>query len=233
MVDREERRWRRIAGDRFRMTEVERVVAAAAAEGGDERERLPSSPGAADALLIVEALRRHVGLIDGLQGADVDADLHGGGHRQHVDLLRVLADHVVLADEDVLEPPSGGPEKSSVWPLSSSHFSLEARNVLVVPADDPASQEVRIPQILDWPVLGVSGAARSSGCIGTPRCMWTRSHASAAPIRIVRPRDLEIELADLDGAAKLMLGGQPPQHVVETNLPLRAEDVVGEATALY
>ncbi|MGX9428861.1 MULTISPECIES: hypothetical protein [Bradyrhizobium] len=47
---------------------------------------------------------------------------------------------------------------------------------------------------------------------------------SAAPVRIVGPGDLQIELSYLNGAAELMFGGQPPKDVIEADLPLRAED---------
>ena len=87
MVRGQERRRRRVPRDRLRMLEIVQVMAAAAAEGGDEGESLPPAAGAAHPLLIVESLRRHVGLVDGLQRSDVDPHLHGGGDRQEIDLL--------------------------------------------------------------------------------------------------------------------------------------------------
>ncbi len=74
-----------VAGDGLRVVEVEDVVAAGATDGEGHGEGLPPTARAPDALLVVEALRRHVRLEHGLQRPDVDAHLHCGGHRQQVD----------------------------------------------------------------------------------------------------------------------------------------------------
>ena len=70
------------------VVEVEVVVGAVAAQGDAVGERLALAAGAADALLVVEALRRHVRHHHGAQRADVDADLHRGGDAEDVDPLR-------------------------------------------------------------------------------------------------------------------------------------------------
>jgi hypothetical protein len=47
---------------------------------------LATPPGAPDALLIVEALGWHVRLQDRLERANIDADFHGSGHCEQIDL---------------------------------------------------------------------------------------------------------------------------------------------------
>ena len=99
----------------LRMAEVVQVVAATAAEGEHEGKGLPAPAGTPHPLLIVEALRRHVGLQHRFQWADVDPHLHGGGHRQHLDAvgLQRVASLLLQADAAKLplpacrDPPSG------------------------------------------------------------------------------------------------------------------------------
>lgn len=61
---RDERRRRSRSGDLDRVVEVVDVMALAAADGQDGRERLSAAACSAHALLVVEALRRHVALVD-------------------------------------------------------------------------------------------------------------------------------------------------------------------------
>ena len=56
------------------------IVAFAPAYGHNERKGLAPTASTANALLVVESLRRHVGLEHRPQIADVDAHLHGGSH---------------------------------------------------------------------------------------------------------------------------------------------------------
>ena len=88
---------------RIGVLEVVVVVAAVAADGERVGERLPRTAGAADSLLVVEPLRRHVAHQDGLQRSDVDADLHRGGDAEHVEFARDVVFRR-LGQQDALEP---------------------------------------------------------------------------------------------------------------------------------
>jgi hypothetical protein len=78
---------RRITRDDLRIAEIVEVMATGAAKGEHKRKGLSAATGATNPLLVVEALWRHVGLQHGFQRANVDAHLHGGGHRQHLDAM--------------------------------------------------------------------------------------------------------------------------------------------------
>ena len=75
-------------------------MAAAAAERECEGQRRAAAAGTADALLIVEAHRRHVGHHHSQQGPDVDARFHRGRDAQQID---VVGESHLVADRNVLE----------------------------------------------------------------------------------------------------------------------------------
>ena len=85
------------------VAEVVVVVGVGAAEREHGGDGVAATPGPAGALLVVGARRRHVAQRDAGQAADVDADLHRGRARQHVDRgLRRLA-RAGQPEVDVLE----------------------------------------------------------------------------------------------------------------------------------
>jgi hypothetical protein len=73
------------------------------------RKGLASSASTTDALLVVEPLRWHVGLQHCLEGSDIDANFHCGGHREEINLFRlrpefggfVIDDLALLITEDI------------------------------------------------------------------------------------------------------------------------------------
>ena len=82
------------------MVEVVLVVGAVAADRHRRRQGVAAPAGAADALLVVGPLRRHVAQQHRQQRPDVHAGFHGRGHRQHVDAVRQRR---FAAQEDPLE----------------------------------------------------------------------------------------------------------------------------------
>ena len=93
---------RRVRRDPIRPLEVVVVVAAPAAERERDRQTGAAPPRAADALLVVEAHRRHVRHHDGEQRADIDAGLHRRRHAQEIDRIGDL-NLVRRRKADVLE----------------------------------------------------------------------------------------------------------------------------------
>src|SRR5207245_4424503 len=83
----QERGRRRVPGNLLGVPKVMEIVALAPADGDDHREGLASSTRTADSLLVVETLRRHVCLENGLERANIYTDLHRRSHRQEVDDL--------------------------------------------------------------------------------------------------------------------------------------------------
>jgi hypothetical protein len=107
-VHREERRLRPVARNPLGVLVVKLVVTSAAAQRNRERERLASTPGPADTLLVVEPHRRHVREHDCLQTADIDADLHRRRDAEDVDLVnganqRSLASRGSSVNQDIAE----------------------------------------------------------------------------------------------------------------------------------
>ena len=84
------------------LAEIVEVVALCPADSENERVRLAPPARTADSLLVVEPLRRHVGLENGLQGTDVDADLHRRGHRQQIDLFAFRKEEWIVRDENLI-----------------------------------------------------------------------------------------------------------------------------------
>ena len=66
-------------------------MGAVSAHGDGVGEPLPRSSRATDPLLVVEALGRHVAQHDGAERPDVDADLHGRRHAEHIDAMAQVA----------------------------------------------------------------------------------------------------------------------------------------------
>jgi hypothetical protein len=69
------------------MAKVVKIMTTGTAEGEYKGKSLFPPPCTPHPLLVVEALRRHVGLKHRLQGADIDPHLHGGSDRQHLDAM--------------------------------------------------------------------------------------------------------------------------------------------------
>src|SRR5437773_1567999 len=93
------------------MPEVVEVVTLRATYSQSHRECLSTSSRASDALLIIEALRRHVCLKNGSELPDVDADFHSRRHGQDVDCTRehvqccwhCIGGRCILSQDYVLE----------------------------------------------------------------------------------------------------------------------------------
>src|SRR5262249_7991818 len=122
------------------------VVTSTAAKGDDERKGLSAPAGAADTLLVVKTLGRHVRLIHALQGPNVNPDLHRRCNREHVDFRCELLDFAFAVDEDPLEAPQPFRE---IVRLSRELFNTQTKplDALLLAAQYPQTQKVLLPQV--------------------------------------------------------------------------------------
>ena len=145
--------WWRVAGYSLRMPEIVEVVTTTATEGDDHRIGETTPAGSPDTLLIIEAHRRHVGLINGLQRADINTDLHGCRHGQQVNLLRCARDLFVgdgreCIDENSAKTPQPLGRRSG---LTRQFLATQAvgRDTFRMSANDAAREEVVPPNLID------------------------------------------------------------------------------------
>ena len=207
VVGRQKRRRRTVARHRLRMAEVVQVVAAAPAQRRHQRKRLAASAGTSDALLIVEALGRHVRLIHGLQRTDVDPDLHRRGHGQEIDFggrpVEFGRRAVRVVDEDPLEPaePFGGFVGLSRELLAAQ---TERTGSLGESAVDLAGQEMAIPELLHETRLLLRKSAPAAGAhAGSP--VQVDPIAVFAPVVRVAPVDEpNVERRRIDDAVRVV-----------------------------
>ncbi|MNU41425.1 hypothetical protein D3C71_301540 [compost metagenome] len=200
---RDERRRRSRPGDLDRVVEVVDVMALAAAYRQDGRERLPAAACTAHALLVVEALRRHVALIDRLQGSDVHAHFHGRRDRKQIRRVEelapaeVLVAFVVLLDEHALEllEPCGGIARLACQLLA---FEPEVRLSARDGAHDPAAEEVLRGDPGGGEILRPGQRLAASRAASESGVKMDAAAAFAAPCGSVRIGGAEEEHADVD-----------------------------------
>ena len=116
-------------------------MTAPAAERQRERQRRAAPAGPADALLVVEPHRRHVGHHHGQQRADVDARLHRRGDAQQID---VVGERLLGADRDVLEEP---------LPIAREQLVRLACQLGAVQPEDGAGISRQPAVVVDGPAL--------------------------------------------------------------------------------
>jgi hypothetical protein len=81
---RKKRLWWFAASDLPGIIKMEHVVAATTAESNSGRKTLSPASGSTNPLLIIEALGRHIGLVNSYKWPNVDTPLHGGGDTEQV-----------------------------------------------------------------------------------------------------------------------------------------------------